>query len=204
MAPYSGLASYTALATSASASTAAAPAAPSKGSIPTSPGRAHSAAMPSSQATATDSAAGTSAPEAHWEMDSGRITASSAGGAAPGAASARKRSYRVRNSSEVNSRRTVSGSHGRRSNKLASVSRGTSSSSRPSLRLSFTWSAHSSMPFRILGVSSAACSMMPSMLPYFSRRRAAVLSPTPGTPGRLSACSPLRAAKSVQLLGPTP
>ena len=92
MAPYSGLASYTTLAVPSPASTSPGPAATSRDSTPTSPGRAQSAAMPpfpSSQATATASASGTSAPEFHREMDDGRITASS-GGSASGA-SARSR-----------------------------------------------------------------------------------------------------------------
>ena len=48
---------------------------------------------------------------------------------------------------------------------------------------------------------SAACSMIPPAVPYSLRRVAAVLSPTPGQPGKLSAESPFSARKSATCSG---
>ena len=55
------------------------------------------------------------------------------------------------------------------------------------------------LPFR-----SSRCSYRPSKLPYFDRNFAAVLSPTPGTPGILSAESPFSPRKSGNWSGVTP
>src|SRR6266404_2879312 len=59
------------------------------------------------------------------------------------------------------------------------------------------------MASRSFGVSSSAWAMTCSMLPYLLTSWAAVLSPTPGTPGKLSEFSPLSATKSVHCSGVT-
>ena len=57
---------------------------------------------------------------------------------------------------------------------------------------------------RSFGVCSSTCSKIPSSPPYLTISLAAVFSPTPGTPGRLSLGSPRSAAYSGYCSGVTP
>ncbi len=57
---------------------------------------------------------------------------------------------------------------------------------------------------RSLGVCSSRCPKTPSRSPYLVSSLAAVFSPTPGTPGRLSEGSPRSAASSTYCDGGTP
>ena len=84
-----------------------------------------------------------------------------------------------------------------------STPRSTSRTSALTLRLSLTWSilARSDSPF--LPPISSACSQMPSREPNWLIHLAAKPSPTPGTPGILSAVSPRSAARSGYCAGVT-
>ena len=117
---------------------------------------------------------------------------SGGGAASPMAIGSRAKSDR--NSSWLKSVRTASGSHGPWRSSVGANSSSTSRRSHVIVRLRRTRSLCSPRFCRCLGGSSSRCSKTESRSPYFTMREAAVFSPMPGTPGRLSLLSPRRAA----------
>ena len=108
----------------------------------------------------------------------------------------------VRNSRKSNSRLTSAG--------LGSITSRSGNSTGASRRRIITWwflrtrSSCSASEARSFGVCSSTWSKTPSSPPYIVISLAAVFSPTPGTPGRLSLGSPRSAAYSGYCADVTP
>ncbi len=121
---------------------------------------------------------------------------------AAGPRASARRSANVRNSRKSKSRLTSVG--------LGSIFSDSGSSIGASRRRIITaWflrtrSSCSASEARSFGVSSSRCMKIPSSPPYVEISLAAVFSPTPGTPGRLSLGSPRSAAYSGYWAGVTP
>ena len=114
---------------------------------------------------------------------------SSASGAAASTV-AKRRSRRTRNSSPSKTVCTSSRAHWVRWRSSTSMPTGLSLTSWLSRRLRSTWSRWSRSDWPALPGILSMLATMPSRSPYWVIHFAAVLGPTPGTPGRLSDDSP--------------
>lgn len=119
-------------------------------------------------------------------------------------ASSIRRSKRLRNSRDVNSRRTSSTSHSPITASSGTMSRGKSVTIRARSLLSVSRSPAASMFSFSFPFSSPVRASSSSTDPNSWTSLAAVLSPTPGTPGMLSDVSPLRATNSRYFEGGRP
>ena len=176
-------------------------ASPTSGLRPGSP--LHAPAM--SSTSSRDSSSTASAAEPTVDISA---TSSSRGadGAMPadGPSASARRSAKVLNSRKSNRRLTSSGL-----GTIANASKSTESSgaSRRSTIRSRFMRARSSCSTRLsrsLGVCLSALAKIPSRPPYWLINLAAVFSPTPGTPARLSELSPRSAAYCGYSAGRTP
>ena len=98
----------------------------------------------------------------------------------------------------------VARSHAPRVRWVTSTSSGTSRTSGMMRALERASSSFSARFSRSLGVCSSRWAKMPSRSPYLVSSLAAVFSPTPGMPGRLSDGSPRSEASSTYCDGGTP
>jgi hypothetical protein len=122
--------------------------------------------------------------------------------AATGPMASVSRSANVRNSRKSNNRCISSG--------FGDITSDSGSSTGASWRRTISWwflrtrSSLAASDSRSFGVCSSTWAKMPSSPPYLAISLAAVFSPTPGTPGRLSLGSPRIAAYSGYCAGVTP
>lgn len=110
---------------------------------------------------------------------------------------ANRRSRSTRNSRPSKTRCTSSRSQLARARSSIVIGSSTSRTSWLRRRLRRTWSRWVRRDSPALPLISCTCSTMPARSPYAVIHLAAVLGPTPGTPGRLSEVSPTRAARSL-------
>ena len=134
------------------------------------------------------------------------VASGSAASTSSPASSATRRAS-VRNSNDSKAARMAprrSASRVMKGTSAGSTSTGTFTSITDRSRHISAVSANSMRFWRRLGVCSSAWARISSRVPYFSINCAAVFSPMPGTPGRLSLESPIMPRRSGMRPGSTP
>ena len=122
----------------------------------------------------------------------------------PSSISVESRVHDERSSNSANVARASSGSHPPSRSWSTCTSRGTSRIRGMTSAFILTRSRWAARFSRNFGDRSSRCSYRVSRSPYSLTSLAAVFSPTPGTPGRLSEGSPRNAASNGYLAGGTP